>query len=70
MITNTYLLDWSLQPFAQDYELPSHTTHFAFVNFKHEQRENDTFFIFFRPTSYPLGCHEIFIKKLCWTGMI
>ena len=34
-----YLHNWSLQSFSQDYDLASHTTNVACVNFIHEQRD-------------------------------
>ena len=35
----TYILNWSLQPFSQDYDLVSHTTYVVCVNFVHEWRD-------------------------------
>ena len=32
----TYIHNWPLQPFSQDYGLVSHTTHVVCVNFIHE----------------------------------
>ena len=32
----TYLHNWSLQPFSQDYNIASHTTYVLWVNFIHE----------------------------------
>ena len=36
LITHTYIHNWSLQPFSQDYDLASHTTYVVCVNFMHE----------------------------------
>ena len=36
---HTYIHNWPLQPFSQDYGLASHTTHVVCVNFKHEWRD-------------------------------
>ena len=35
----TYIHNWPLQPFSQDYDLASHTTHVAWVNFIHKWRD-------------------------------
>ena len=32
----TYIRNWSLQPFSQDYDLPSHTTYVVCVKFLQE----------------------------------
>ena len=38
-MSNCIYIHWSLQPFSQDYDLASHTTHFVCVNFIHEWRD-------------------------------
>ena len=35
---HTYIHNWQLQPFTQDYGLASHTTYIVCVNFIHEWR--------------------------------
>ena len=37
-MSKTYIHNWSLKPFSQDYDLASHTTHIVCVNFIHEWR--------------------------------
>ena len=36
---HTYIYNWSLQPFSQDYVLASHTTHVVCVNYIREWRD-------------------------------
>ena len=36
---HTYIHNWSLQPFSQDYDLVSHTPYVVCVNFKYEGRD-------------------------------
>ena len=36
---HTYIHNWPLEPFSQDYGLSSHTTHVVCVNFIHESRD-------------------------------
>ena len=36
---STYIHNWSLEPFSQDYDLASHITYVVCVNFIHEWRE-------------------------------
>ena len=36
---HTYIHNWPLQPFSQNYGLVSHTTHVVCVNFKHKWRD-------------------------------
>ena len=38
-LEETYIHNWSLQPFRQDYDLVSHTTNVVCVNFIHEWRD-------------------------------
>ena len=38
-LTHTYIHNWSLQPFSQDYELVSYTTYVVCVNFIHKWRD-------------------------------
>ena len=35
----TYIHNWSLKPFSQDYDLASHTTYVVCVNFIHKWRD-------------------------------
>ena len=35
----TYMHNWPLQPFSQDYGLASHTIHIVCINFIHEWRD-------------------------------
>ena len=45
---HTYIHNWSLSPFNQDYGLAPHTTHFVCVNlFSEHRRRNIFFFIFY-----------------------
>ena len=51
MDLHTYIHNWSLQPFSQDYGLAAHITHVVCVNFIHEwgtfsltSTTNDRFF--------------------------
>ena len=39
LIHITYIHNWPLQPFSQDYGLASHTTHVVCINFIHEWRD-------------------------------
>ena len=39
MDKHTYIHNWPLQPFSQDYGLASHTTHVVCVNFIRERRD-------------------------------
>ena len=37
--SNTYVYNWSLQPFSQDFDLASRTTYVVCVNLIHEWRD-------------------------------
>ena len=39
ILVYTYIHNWPLQPFSQDYGLASHTTHVVCVNFIRQRRD-------------------------------
>ena len=67
----TYIHNWPLQPFSQDYGLASHTTHVVCVNFIREcgtysltSTPNDRFFEkLFHGSFYLLS---EFLPEICW----
>ena len=60
-IIHTYIHNWSLQPFSQDYGLASYTTHVVFVNFMCEWRDLQLYV-----DSERQNFEKLFHSEICW----
>ena len=67
----TYIHNWPLQPFSQDYGLASHTTQVVCVNFRREWRDlqlkvDSERQIFWETFSWQVYLLSEFLPEICW----
>ena len=65
-----FICNWSLQPFSQDYDLPSHTIYVVCVNFIHKWRDLQLE-VDFEPHilesfSWQFNILSEFLSEICW----